>query len=261
MLPLHQSPGQLAHDSAGASHPTIRYPRKGMRGRLSTVALATVTLALAAALQPAASAAASQHDLASTHTYLLADHALLHTTVSAWSREEASIDRLDAKLGAECPHVGAGSPQSEEEQKLSLEVAGALWATGYHTNAKAVQGFVKATRHLTWSNPATTRAARKLTKALTEMASLAVPPLCADVRAWAAGGFGAVPADVTQYAKHAEAIEINQVPRRLLAPFLRASDVSLAAGDERLNKRFEELEFVHGQDQWNKLLEVLSLNQ
>jgi hypothetical protein len=232
-----------------------------MRGRSSTVALATVALAAVQALAPVGAPAASPRDVASTHAYLLADYAVLHTTVSGWSRVESAIAKLDAKVGSECPHVGAGSPQSEEEQKLSLEVAGALWATGYHANAGAVKSFVRAVGHLSWSNSATTRAARKLTKSLAEMASLSVPPLCSDVRTWALGGYGAVPADVTQYAKHVEAIEIDQIPRRLLAPFLQGPDRALAARDEQLNKRFEELEFVHGQDQWNKLLEVLSLNQ
>lgn len=224
---------------------------------MRSIALAVLTLGLA----PSAAGAASTHDLTSTHAYLTADYAILHTTVSGWSRVESAIGKLDAKFASECPHIGAGSPQSEEEQKLSLEVAGALWATGYDANAGAVKRFVKAVGHLTWSNPATTRAARQLTRALSAMTSLAVPPLCADVRTWAAGGYGAVPADVTAYAKHVEAIEINQIPRKLLAPFLQGSDSGLAAHDAQLNTRFEELEFVHGQDQWNKLLEVLSLNQ
>jgi hypothetical protein len=224
---------------------------------LTSIALAVLALGLA----PTATAAASSRDVASTHTYLVADYAVLHTTVSGWSRVEAAIGKLDAKFASECPHVGAGSPQSEEEQKLSLEVAGALWATGYHANAGAVTSFVKTVGHLTWSNPATTRAARRLTKALSAMTSLAVPPLCADVRTWAAGGYTAVPVDVTAYAKHVEAIEISQIPHKLLAPFLQGSDRSLAARDQQLNTHFEELEFVHGQDQWNKLLEVLSLNQ
>lgn len=224
---------------------------------MRSIALAVLALGLT----PSAAGAASTHDLASTHTYLSADYAILHTTVSGWSRVEAAIGRLDSKFASECPHIGAGSPQSEEEQKLSLEVAGALWATGYDANAGAVKRFVKAVGHLSWSNPATTRAARRLTKALSAMTSLAIPPLCADVRTWAAGGYGAVPADVTAYAKHVEAIEIDQIPRKLLAPFLQGSDNSLAARDAKLNTRYEELEFVHGQDQWNKLLEVLSLNQ
>lgn len=228
-----------------------------MRGGLTGVAVAMIALGLA----QAGTAAASPRDVASTHAYLAADYAVLHASVGSWPRVEAAIDRLDARLGAECPRVGEGSPQSEEEQKFSLEVAGALWATAYGANAGAVHRFVKAVDRLSWSNPTITRAARRLTKALSAMTSLGVPPLCSDVRAWAASGFGAVPADVGAYARHVEAIEINQVPLHLLAPFAHGSDASLTARVAGLNRRFEELEFVHGQDNWNKLLEVLALNQ
>jgi len=228
-----------------------------MRGGLTNV----VALAISALVLSTGVAAASPRDVASTHAYLVTDYAVLHATVSKWSAVEANIDKLDARFRAQCPHVGEGSPQSEEEQKLSLEVAGALWATGYHTNATVVHGFIKAVSRLTWSNPAITRAARRLTKALGEMTALAVPDLCGDVRAWAAGGYNAVPLSTDRYAKHVEAIEVKQIPHRLLSPFVQGADRSLAARDERLNTRFEELEFRHGQDQWNKLLEVLSLNQ
>lgn len=229
-----------------------------MRGRLTIAVL----MLFAVALVPCSNAVAgSSRDITATHAYLAADHAVLQATISKWSAVEAGIAKLDARYRGECFHVGAGSPQSEEEQKLSLEVAGALWSVGYRANASSVHSFIVKVAHLSWSDGATTRAARKLTKSLHEMITLSTPDLCGDVRTWAAGGYNAVPADVVSFAKHVEAIEINQIPRRLLAPFLSGGDVALAASDERLNRRFEELEFVHGQDQWNKLLEVLALNQ
>ncbi len=228
-----------------------------MRARTTTVAICAALGASTFGLPAAACAS----DTSATHAYLVADHAVLQTVVSGWSRVESSIDRLDAKYASECSHVGVGSPQSEEEQKLSMEVAAALWSAGYQANAGPLRSFVTKVSRLRWSSGAIDRAARKLTRGLTEMISLATPPLCSDVRSWAASGFGAVPSDVTAYAKHAEAIEVQQIPRRLLAPFLSGSDRALAAADERLNRHFEELEFVHGQDQWNKLLEILSLNQ
>lgn len=229
-----------------------------MRGR-SAIA---VLMLLATVLVPCSSAmAASSRDLAVTHAYLVADHAVLQAVVGKWSAVEAGIARLDARYRGECFHVGAGSPQSEEEQKLSLEVAGALWSVSYRADAAAVRSFIAKVSRLRWSSSATNRAARKLTKALHEMVMLPIPDLCGDVRAWAAGGYSAVPADVNSYAKQLEAIEVEQIPHRLLAPFLRGSDIALAASDQRLNRRYEELEFVHGQDQWNRLLEVLALNQ
>lgn len=226
-----------------------------MLGRLATIA-ALLTVAL-----PPATAGATSQDVASTHAYLVASYAALHATVTTWSSVEASIHKLDLRFGAECPKVGAGSPQSEEEQKLSYEVAGALWATGYHTDAKIARTYARALSRLRWSNPATTRSARRLARGLREMTALQVPDLCGDVRAWSAGGFKAVPADVPQFDRHVEAIEIKEIPRRLLAPFVPAADKGLRVRDEHLETKFEELEFMRGQDDWDTLLETLALNQ
>jgi hypothetical protein len=226
-----------------------------MLGRLGIVA-AVLTIGLVPA-----SASATPRDVASTHAYVVAGYAALRATVTTWSSVEASVHKLNLRFRAECPNVGVGSPQSEEEQKLSYEVAGALWATGYHTDAKIVRTFVKAVSPLRWSNPAITRAAHRFIKGLREMTGLAVPDLCGDVRAWSAGGFNTVPSSTEHYVRHVEAIEVKEVPRRLLAPYVQPSDRGLVARAERLAIRFEELEIGRGQDDWNMLLETLALNQ
>jgi len=215
---------------------------------------------LALALTPATAGAASR-DIASTHTYLVASYKVLHAAVSTWSTVEASIHRLDLRFHAECPDVGAGSPQNEEDQKLSYEAAGALWATGYHTDAAIVHAYVKTVNRLTWSNPRITRDARKLTRGLQEMTELQVPNICADVRAWGANSFGAAPANVKRYDEHVENIEIHEIPRDLLVPYVQPADDALRKRVERLATRFEELEFMRGQDDWIALLEVLGVNE
>ncbi len=245
MLPLHQSP----------EAPALRIPWGGMLGRLGIV-----VAVLAVGLMPA-SASAAPRDVASTHAYLVAGYAALHATVSTWSGVEANIHKLDRRFQAECPNVGAGSPQSEEEQKLAYEVAGALWATGYRTDAKIVKAFVKAVGPLRWTNPAITRSARRFTRGLREMIVLPVPDLCGDVRAWGAGGFKAVPASTEQYVRHVEAIDVKEIPRSLLAPFVQPADRGLRARVEHLATQFEELEFSRGQADWNMLLETLALDQ
>jgi hypothetical protein len=221
---------------------------------------ATLAVVLALGLGPTGAAAAPR-DLASTHAYLVAAYTALHATVTKWSAVEADIHKLDLRLHAECPHAGAGSLQNEEEQKMSYEVAGALWATGYHTDAKIVRAFVKAVNPLRWSNPAITRSARKFTTGLLEMTALTVPDLCGDLRSWSAGGFKMVPTEVQQYDRHVEAIEVKEIPRRLLAPYVQPADKGLRARDERLATQFEELEFERGQADWDILLETLALNQ
>jgi len=222
--------------------------------------IGVIIAVLALALTPVSAGAASQ-DVASTHTYLEASYKVLHAAVSTWSTVEASIHSLDLRFHAECPDVGAGSPQNEEDQKLSYEAAGALWATGYHTDAAMVHSYVKIVNRLTWSNPQITRDARKLTRGLQEMTELKVPNICADVRAWGANSYGAAPADVKQYDEHVENIEIHEIPRHLLVPYVQPSEDGLRKQDEHLATRFEELEFMRGQADWIALLEVLGVNE
>jgi hypothetical protein len=225
---------------------------------LRCFAIALSVLALGAA---PAGATETRQDAASTHAYLVAVYTALHAVVSKWPSVEANIHRLDQSVQAECSGVAAGSPQSGEEQKLSYEVAGALWATSYHADATVIQRFLKAVDPLSWSNPAVTRGARAYATSLHEMVVLPVPNICADVRSWIAGGFKAVPADTQQFDRRVEAIEIEELPRKLLSPYLRPADKALLARVEHVVRQFEELEFVHGQSDWNTLLEVLALNQ
>jgi hypothetical protein len=220
---------------------------------------------LAAAIPPATAGAASQNatsqDVASTHAYLVASYTVLHAAVSTWSSVEASIHRLDLRLHAECPNAGAGSPQNEAEQRLAYEAAGALWATGYHTDARIVRTYVHSLSRLTWSNPQITRDARRLARGLREMSALKVPDICADIRAWHANGFGAMPSDVEPYAQHVEAIDIHEIPRSLLIPYVQPADRTLRERVERVATKFAELEFERGQVDWIALLEVVGLNE
>jgi hypothetical protein len=208
-----------------------------------------------------AGAVAAPRDTSSTHAYLVAGYTTLHAVIGKWSAIETGLHKLDASFSSECPKVGAGGPQSEEEQRLAYEVAGALWATAYHTDAGIIRRFVKAVRPLRWSDPAVNRSVRRFATGLQEMTALSVPDLCGDVRAWIAGGFNAVSPTTERYDKHVEAIEVKQVPRRLLIKYVQPSDRSLLDRVERLDTRFSELEFTTGQDSWNSLLETLALNQ
>jgi len=222
--------------------------------------VAILVAVLAVGAVPATADASSQ-DVASTHTYLTATYTVLHTAVSTWPKVEANIHGLDLRFQAECPDAGAGSPQNEEEQKLSYEVVGALWATGYETDAAIVRTYIHTLNGLRWSNPQITRDAHRLARGLQEMLALPVPNLCADIRAWHADGFGAMPSDVEPFDQHVEAIEIQEIPRRLLEPYVPPAERGLRERTERAATRFEEFEFTRGQADWIALLGVVGLNE
>ena len=221
----------------------------------------TVLILFAAALLPADSIAVPQQDIASTHTALVATSKALQGVISTWPRVEASIHQLDRQFAAECPDVGAGSPQNEPEQKLSYEVAGALWATGYHTDAKIIEEGIREVSSLRWSNPAITRRVHQFIRGLREMIAVQVPDLCADIRSWTASGYQTIPASTLRFDQHVEAIEVEVPSAQLFAPYLQSSDRALFARVKHLFTRFEELEFVTGQREWIRLLEVLGLNE
>jgi hypothetical protein len=229
-------------------------------GMLKRVGILGAVFAATAAIAPA-TAGATSRDVASTRTYLTASYTVLHTAVSTWSTVEASIHRLDLRFHAECPDAGASSPEDKEEEKLSYEVAGALWATGYQTDAAIIRTYVHTVNRLTWSNPQITRDARRLTGGLQEMVSLQVPDICADIRAWRANDFGPMPSDVEPYDQHVEDIDIHEIPWNLLTPYVPSAERPLLRRVKQVATRFEEIEFMRGQDDWIALLEVVGLNE
>ncbi len=216
---------------------------------------------LAVGLMPSSALAASQGDVSSTHSVLVAANSTLQSVIRTWPALESSFQRLDRKFSAECPDIAAGSPQSEAEQHLSYEVAGALWATAYHQDSKFSQAFIKAVNPLRWSNPAIDRTARKFIKGLREMTSLKVPNLCADVSSWKASGYQTIPSSTLRYDQHVEAIEVEVPSPKVVATYVQPADRALFAKVEHLETRFEELEFSTGQRYWNTVLETLGLNQ
>jgi hypothetical protein len=231
------------------------------RGRLAVFATVLAVGSLSVGSLSTDALAESSQDAASTHTALVAAYTTLNAVVKTWPTVEASLHKLEQKFATECPDVGKGSPQSEPEQRLSYEVAGALWATGYHADAKIAESFIKTVSPLKWSNPALARRAHKFIKGLREMISLQVPNLCGDVRSWTATGYATIPSSTLQYDQHVEAINVEVPSPQILDPYIQPSDRGLFAKVQRLLKRFEELEFTTGQQAWDSLLETLGLQQ
>jgi hypothetical protein len=224
--------------------------------RRLTSLVATLTLGLAPA-----GAAAAPRDVSATHAYLGANYAFLRAVHAREGTVAANVAKLNQGFAATCPRVGEGSPQNEESQHMSYEVAGALWATLYRTDANQVQAFLRAVRPLRWTNASITHIERSYATSLRELAALRMPDLCGDVRAWSAGGFKTVPASTLAFDRHVEAIEGKSIPQPLLARYEQGSDKGLAARAQHLETLLEHNETRIGFDDWDMLLETLALNQ
>ena len=127
-------------------------------------------------------------------------------------------------------------------------------------DTQAVASFVGAVAHLHWSNPKLTRKATTYASKLKVLAALAAPDVCADVRAWAASGYRALPTSTVQFDQtySANDVGIGEVPARLLAPYEdRAERVTL-----QHTAKFES-ELVDAEaravEPWSKILDALNL--
>jgi hypothetical protein len=226
--------------------------------RLATLLIAIVLLC---GVIPGTAAAASSRDVAAARTVLTTGYETLRAVLRTWPKVEASLSRLNRRFARECPGIGAGSPQTEAEKRLSYEVAGALWATAYKADAPIVRRFIHRVTGFSSSNPKLNRRVYKFLNGLNEMLALQVPDICADVRAWVASGYRRIPTSTLQFDKHVEAIDVEIPSPKLAKPYLVASDRGLVPKLERLITRFEELEFSVGQRYWDTLLETLEVPQ
>jgi hypothetical protein len=228
-----------------------------MRTRLGLLA-ATFALTLGVA---SPHALAAPQDVAATHAYIEANYTLAKAAVANIALAQKKVLALNKKLASECPNVGAGSPENEASQPISHEVAVALWSVSYGLGAASVHRFQQTVARLRWSNPATTRAVAKYVRNLRDLASVPLPNLCGDVRAWAATGFQVIPAGVVPLVERVEGIVLKSIPSRLLAPYERGGDAAMVKRTARLEQKIEEFEFLVGQGDWIRVLETLGLQE
>jgi len=223
--------------------------------------LRTLLTAAALAVPALTPALAEASDASATHAYIQADFALARAGVAGIGRAQARIHAYNKELAAQCPGIGRGAPQTEAGQTMSAEVVAALWSLAYGANAGPINTFLAKVSRLHWSNHAITRAAARFARSWHELATLPLPPLCADVAAWKANGFQTIPPSALRAVEHAESIHPKPVSARLLAPFMRGADKSTLARAARLERKVGESEFELGQDDWFEVLDTLALPQ
>lgn len=224
----------------------------GMRRLLGPIAV----LALAVAPAPAL---ASAQDAAATHTAVAAAYALARASVAAIPVAQGRIQSYKRKLAAECPDAGAGTPETEASEPMSKEVAAALWSIEYGTAAGPIKSFQKALRSLHWTNGRFDRAVHSYASNLTGLATIPLPNLCSDVRAWKAGNFTTVPKDVLEIDERVEPFSLPFIPWGLVAPYVHGHDASLVRYIKGAELKTEEAEFMLGQKDWYQVIETLGL--
>ncbi len=219
--------------------------------------LATAGAALA--LAPASSPASSS-DVASTKAYILANYALVRTARSHLATSEAAPLGILAQVRRECPQAAADSPQDSESTQLSDEVIGAMVIAAARPYLPAIRGFIHTATRLHWSNSRLTRAVQAYAGKLKTLSTLAPPELCADVRAWAAGGFHTLPASTVRFDQRFMPawVALGELPGQLAA-YESPEQRSLVRRSSEL-----EVELTDGEaravESWGQIMNELMLN-
>ncbi len=226
-----------------------------MVGRRS-LGLQLVVLAVVTAPAPAL---ASSQDVASTHSAIVAGYALARAAVATIPVAQSRIESFNRMLATECPNVGAGAPETEASWPITHEVAVALWSIAYGSASGPIEKFARAIEPLRWTNARLDRAVHGFAAALTRLATIRLPDLCGEVRAWAATGFTSVPRRVTELDEHVESLELPDIPWKLVAPYVRGRDGSLVVYIKRAVLKVAEAEFMLGQKDWYQVLETLGV--
>ncbi len=221
---------------------------------------ASILLAVLALAAAPSTALASSGNAAATRAYIQANYALVRAGRANLATGNASLKSLVRQITGECPLAAAESPENHDSEQLSNEVAGALTIVAYHPDAAAMGAFARAVGGLHWSNRVLTRAVRTYATQIRGLAALAPPDVCSDVRAWAAGGFQALPASTVQFdtSYYAVDIEAEEVPLRLFSPFESAAEVSLVRRTKQLEAPLAEAEADAVSD-YTQILDVLKL--
>ncbi len=228
----------------------------GIRVPLVTLAALAVIGGFASSAAPAALASSNA---ASTQAYVQANYSLVQVARSHLTTSEGGPLQVLAQVRRECPSAGAGSPQDGESTQMSDEVIGAMVLSAAKPDLSAIRTFVRAAGALSWSSGALTSAVRSYVGHLRTILSLPTPNLCADVKAWAADGYRALPAStVTFVARFMPAwVALGYLPAQL-ARYESAAARTLVNRSAPLEEQLTEGE-ARAVEHWGAIMNTLVL--
>jgi len=161
---------------------------------------AAVAVAAGCAWLPAQALAAAG-DEAATLSYLRAERKLFDAVKAQLGPAQAAANRYAAQTAAECPGVAAQAPPGLALDELGAESLYAVSLAGERSYRAAIRAFASSVGRLRWSSRKLTALVHRYAQAQRAEAALATPPLCAELREWAAGGYGAVPRGSASFLK------------------------------------------------------------
>ncbi|MHB8235546.1 MAG: hypothetical protein ACYDHT_12925 [Solirubrobacteraceae bacterium] len=233
-------------------------PRAGSLASIRSLALTALSL-LALSAAPSVAVGASGN-VAASEAYVRANYALVRAGQAKLASAEATLQGLLAGIRRECPHVVAGSPQDEDSEKLTWEIAGAMRVVVFRRFARQIATFARSVRPLRWSNAALTRSVHDYANKLSAEATTTAPDFCADLRMWKASGYTRLPAGTLPFVNAFYPVQaVGMLPRRQLARYLGGAQSAVLAQTSQIEGRLLDFE-ANAVETWGEIMDAVELN-
>jgi hypothetical protein len=197
-----------------------------------------------------ASAAANPtaQDAKATRRYLQLDSRLLQAMTESLPAGLAATNEVAARFNSECSNVLAGAPTGAQLGELGTEEFEVMAYTLVNPSFPAAVRFAHDIAHLRWTNKRLTAVVHALAAEDLAEANLPVPNLCADMKAWVAGGYRTIPEDASRFLKTAEGgpeirepngppVGLAEAVEHRLSHYQGAADRTLARHVEHLDSK------------------------
>ena len=187
--------------------------------------IVAIVLALGVAATPAH---AAPQDVLSTQAYIQEDHVLQLAEKASLPASRTAADGLIRQVNSQCPNIMAGAPHNSETAEVGGEIIGSVLVTLSGPEDRANIKFAQRVGSLRWSSRKLEHTVRSYATELKAQAELAMPNLCADLKAWAASGYTTLPASSVRFVGQVDAIVTGpgpgKVPLKLFAPYERPDE-------------------------------------
>ncbi len=186
---------------------------------------------MACAYLPAPALAATHaDDAAATRAYLRAENAYEDSAYPALSASVAAMDARINKIAGECPSALTYAPRDAAFGELGEEAFITMFVAGLAPEQPMLLRLSGVIARLRWSDHRLSRLVHAEADEERAIVTLALPDMCADIAAWKASAYAALPPSAVGFLAHVQAIESSSIvePReelreavimRLLRPY------------------------------------------
>jgi hypothetical protein len=214
---------------------------------ITTRFITAVACAIAASLSSPAFASA-RGDRPATRAYLRASDAYLSGFYSEVKASVAAVEAGASGIATRCPGAPTYAPRDAAFSELGEETTGTLLFASATPLRPVILRFAQAISRLSWSNRALTHLVQARVAEERKIAALATPDMCADIEAWKASAYVALPQSTSAFVAQFRAIALSSsvgpseetreaVILRRLGPYEGRTERALAKHIEALETR------------------------